>query len=152
MIRGKLTICLLASIFTLSTLCIAAEKQKVVVYGDNGYPPYSYLENDVPKGVYVDILQTAFSRMSDYEVTIEMKPWKRGVHLVKSGKVMALFPPYYSDERTLWMNFSEPILQEQVVVFGKADNLAGKSKWPEDFYNSKIGMNIFWRSYISTIP
>ena len=142
MIRTRLVFSLISLLlFSLSTFSVAAEKQKVVVYGDNGYPPYSYLENDIPKGVYVDILQTAFSRMANYDVTIELKPWKRGVNFVKTGKVMALFPPYFSDERTPWMLFSEPILQEQVVVFGKADKLAGKTQWPEDFYNSKVGLN-----------
>ena len=143
MARRTLILCLLFHllILNITSFCIAGPKQQVVVYGDSGYPPYSYLENNVPKGVYVDILQRAFSKMTDYEVTIKMKPWKRGINSVKNGSVIALFPPYYSDERTLWMSFSEPIIEEQVVVFGKAEKLAGKTKWPDDFYNSIFGMN-----------
>ncbi len=130
----------LASLLSLS-LSSAFAKQKVTVYGDSNYPPYSYEENKEVKGIYVDILKKAFSKMAEYDVEIKTLPWKRGIHYVKSGKAVALFPPYFSEERTLWMNFSEPILQEQVIVFGKASKLEGKIKWPEDFYNSKIGMN-----------
>lgn len=116
-------------------------KEQVVVYGDANYPPYSYEENGQPKGVYVDILTKAFSKMEAYDVSIQVRPWKRGIHFIKAGKVLALFPPYFKEERTLWMNFSEPILQEEVIVFGNAENLKGKTVWPEDFYGSKIGMN-----------
>lgn len=143
MIKQNSILCLVYCVFILSlcNLGIASSKQQVTIYGDNGYPPYSYEENGEPKGVYVDILKIVFSRMNDYDVKIELKPWKRCIHFIKNGKVLAFFPPYYSDERTLWVNYSEPILQEQVVVFGKPDKLQGKTKWPEDFYDSKIGMN-----------
>ncbi|SLM31235.1 conserved exported hypothetical protein [Desulfamplus magnetovallimortis] len=123
----------------LSGLCVA--KQQLTVYGDANYPPYSYEENGQPKGVYVDILTEAFSRMEAYDVTIEMRPWKRGIHMIKAGKVLALFPPYFNEERTLWMNYSEPILQEELIIFAKAEKLEGKSIWPDDFYGSKVGLN-----------
>lgn len=125
-------------LFTQSNLFA---KQPVVIYGDSNYPPYSYLENNKPKGVYVEILEMAFSKMKDYDVTIKCIPWKRGMTYVKNGTAMALFPPYYTKERTPWMLFSEPILEEQVVVFGKAKNLKGKNKWPEDYYGFKFGWN-----------
>ena len=39
------------------------------------------------------------------------------------------------------MSLSEPILNGEVVVFGKEDDFRGKEKWPEDFYGSKVGLN-----------
>jgi len=51
------------------------------------------------------------------------------------------FPPYYAEHREAWTEFSEPILQEQSVVFSKTVKLKGKTKWPEDFYNYIIGLN-----------
>ena len=39
------------------------------------------------------------------------------------------------------MALSEPILQEQVVVFGKEEDLRGRAKWPQDFFDSKLGLN-----------
>ena len=39
------------------------------------------------------------------------------------------------------MLFSEPILEEQVVIFGKAETLVERKKWPEDFLGLRAGMN-----------
>ncbi len=137
----KSILLLLAAIFILFTQGIGFAKQKVIVVGDTSYPPYSYLEDGQPKGIYVDILKSAFSRMPDYEVEIKMLPWKNGMNSVKTGKHVAIFPPYFTEERVPWMLFSEPILKEEVVVFGKAEKLAGKTQWPKDFYGNKFGLN-----------
>ncbi len=122
---------------------IANAAEKVLIYGDDGYPPYSYLDNDgkTPKGIYVEILRQAFTKMPEYEVEIKLYPWKRGLDMIQTGKGLAMFPPYFSEERESWMNLSEPILAERVMVFGTAEKLKGKSKWPEDFYGTKIGLN-----------
>nr|WP_321501153.1 transporter substrate-binding domain-containing protein [uncultured Dethiosulfovibrio sp.] len=114
--------------------------QKVVVYGDDGYPPYSYGEGRDVKGIYVDILKEAFSKMEGYDVEIKVLPWKRLLSELEAGKIMAGFPPYKVASRP-WMVYSEPILQENVVVFGLKSKMEGKTKWPEDFYGSRIGLN-----------
>jgi polar amino acid transport system substrate-binding protein len=138
---------LLVSILFSFFNSILFAKQEVVVYGDNSYPPYSYIEKGEPKGIYVDILKKAFSKMSNYKIKIKMIPWKRGIHYIKKGKAFALFPPYYTKERLLWMMFSEPILPEEIVVFGKDNNLKGKEKWPEDFFGYTIGVNSGFNLY-----
>lgn len=121
----------------------AGAAEKVTIYGDDGYPPYSYLDSatNTPKGIYVEILQRAFAKMPEYEVEIKLYPWKRGLDMIQTGKGLAMFPPYFSEERSSWMDLSEPILAERIMVFGTAEKLKGKSKWPEDFYGSKIGLN-----------
>lgn len=131
------------SIVLVCSLCFAgaAFSIEVTIYGDHSYPPYSYSDNKKPAGVYVEIIEKAFTRIEGYELTIEVVPWKRGIKYIKDGYGAALFPPYFSEERVPWMLFSEPILPETVVVFGKSEKLAGKTKWPEDFYGSTIGMN-----------
>ena len=125
----------------LLTSGVSQAKQQVLIYGDINYPPYSFEENGQPKGIYVSILRAVFSKMPDYEVTMEMIPWKRGLEYVKKGEAIAIFPPYYVEERTSWMILSEPILDEPVVIFGKKENLRSKVNWPEDFYGTRIGLN-----------
>jgi len=115
--------------------------QPVTIYGDINYPPYSFEEEGRPKGIYVNILGAVFARMPDYDVEIKMIPWKRGLEYVKKGEAVAVFPPYYVEERIPWMSHSEPILSEEVVVFGNEENLRGKTEWPDDFLGSKIGLN-----------
>jgi polar amino acid transport system substrate-binding protein len=128
-------------IFLLGTCVITCAKQQVTIYGDDAYPPYSYQENNRPKGIYVEILKHAFSEMPDYEVTIKMTHWNLGLSCIKRGECMALFPPYSVENRFPWMQLSEPILKEEIVVFGKIEKLKGKTKWPQDFLGSQIGLN-----------
>ncbi len=118
----------------------AIASQKVVVYGDDGYPPYSYRDGREIKGIYVNILREAFSRMDGYEVEIKTLPWKRLLGELEAGKIMAGFPPYKVASRP-WMVYSEPILQENVVVFGLKSKVEGKTVWPNDFYGSRVGLN-----------
>ncbi|WP_053005931.1 type 2 periplasmic-binding domain-containing protein [Kiloniella spongiae] len=51
--------------------------QKVVIFGDDGYAPFSYLEDNQPKGIYVNILNHVFTKLDGYDVTFQMLPWKR---------------------------------------------------------------------------
>lgn len=141
-IMKRIIIALFASTLLLfGNSAFAAEK--VVVYGDDSYPPYTYLDaaTKKPMGIYVEILQAAFAKMPDYEVTIELVPWKNALNKVETGTGLAMFPPYYNVERDAWMSYSEPLLAELIVVYGTEEKLKGKTKWPDDFYGSKIGLN-----------
>ena len=120
---------------------IVYARQQVTIYGDDNYPPYSFAENDQPKGIYFEVLKLVFAKMPDYAVQIKMISWKRGLSCIKRGACLAIFPPYFAEKRLSWMMLSEPILEEKVIVFGKAEKLKGKIKWPQDFLNYQIGLN-----------
>lgn len=116
----------------------------VTVYCDDNYPPYSYEESRKAKGLYVEILERAFSLMSGYKISIQPVPWKRGLKLLESGEGFALFPPYlHLKERPYIWPYSEPILKEEVVVMCREEVLSKISgtKWPEDYFGLKIGRN-----------
>lgn len=115
--------------------------QIVELSGDKGYPPYSYEENGIAKGVYVDILKKAFDKIEDYEVKFNMVAYKRAISMVKSGLTVAFFPPYYGKERIKWTKFSVPILAERTIVFSKREILKEKVNYPEDFYGMKVCLN-----------
>jgi polar amino acid transport system substrate-binding protein len=115
--------------------------QTVIIYGDKNYPPYSYLENGENKGIYVEVVKKAFKKMKDYTVIIKLGLWSEVFSKVKKGRGVGIFPPFFKKERTKILYYSEPLVQEQVVVFGTAKKLNGKTKWPEDFYNTNIGLN-----------
>ena len=61
--------------------------------------------------------------------------------LVKKGKAVGFFPPYYSKERTKWAKFSEPILAEKSSVYALSKTLKGKKRFPEDFYGMTVCLN-----------
>ncbi len=141
--RTTFLFCAVISIF-LSARGASAAITEVFVYCDDNYPPYSYGVDGKARGVYSAILNTAFSRMEGYRVTIIPIPWKRGLHYIKSGEGFAIFPPYYRPELRPYMwPYSAPILREELVVFCRQDVLAvtPRSKWPNDFFGLTIGQN-----------
>ncbi len=115
--------------------------QTVEILGDKSYPPYSYKEDGLAKGVYVDIIQAAVDKMPQYDVKFRMIAWKRSIALVKKGKAIGFFPPYYSKDRSRWSRFSEPILSEKSNVYALAKTLKGRSKFPEDFFGLTVCIN-----------
>ena len=115
--------------------------QIVELAGDKNYPPYSYEQNGIPKGVYVDILKSAFSKMKDYDIRFNMMAYKRAIAMTKQGTTVGFFPPYYGKERTAWTKFSEPILAERTVIFAKNDILKTKKNYPKNFYGLTACLN-----------
>ena len=115
--------------------------QTIELSGDMNYPPYSYKENGVAKGVYVDIINQAFSKMPNYNIKFNMMAYKRAIALTKKGKTVGFFPPQYSEERTSWTKFSEPILGETTIVFAKSETLKNKKNYPKDFYGTTVCLN-----------
>ena len=130
-----------ALLFLLLSVTTSFAVQKVVILGDNSYPPYTYVEKGEFKGLYVDMLNEVFSKMPDYDVTIEPASWRTGIAKVKSGEAIAIYPPYKTSKREPWMNFDAPLLQEQTVVWGQKEKLAGKNNWPEDFFGTTFVLN-----------
>lgn len=65
--------------------------QTVELSGDKNYPPYSYSENGIAKGVYVDILKSAFSKMPKYDLKLNMMAYKRAIKMTQDGKTVGFF-------------------------------------------------------------
>nr|WP_294863978.1 transporter substrate-binding domain-containing protein [uncultured Pseudogulbenkiania sp.] len=130
---------LAALLVTLS--CDAAEK--VVLYGDDSYPPYAYLEDGQFKGVYVELLQAAANRMAErYQLELVPTPWRRGLSMLESGEAFALFPPYRRAERTFIDTYSAPLYRERVVVVCNDRTMSKpRQRFPRDFGDVTIGVN-----------
>lgn len=128
-----------AFMFALSSPVLA---QDVVIYCDNNYAPYSYVEDGKVTGIYTDIFTKAFSRMTGYNVTIKPVPWKRGVKLMEEGKGFALYPPYYRPKVRPFMDYPVPVLDEGYsMMTNKTFAGGGETQWPEAYAGKKIGTN-----------
>jgi len=115
---------------------------QVTVVGDRNYAPYSYVQGDTAKGLYVDILTSAFKKLDSYQVIIEMIPWKRGLLKLESGSEFAIFPPYYSQQRPYLNYYSVPIYQEIVIPICRAEILKiARPNWPADYSGLTVGSN-----------
>lgn len=117
----------------------------VTILADDDYAPFSMKTLDgQPDGIYARILEEAFARLEGYDVQIKPVPWKRGLKDVRQGRALAIFPPYYWPKQRPYMApYSEPILNERVVVTCRSDVLADTQRpnWPEDYYGLTIANN-----------
>ncbi|MGI9434797.1 MAG: substrate-binding periplasmic protein [Geminicoccaceae bacterium] len=129
----------------LASFSIAQAKTPVVILADDDYAPFSMkASGGDADGLYFEILREAFSRLSNYEVTVRPVPWKRGLKEIQQGRAFAIFPPYFWPEQRPYMApYSEPILNERVVVACRNDVFddAPRTAWPEAYYGLTIANN-----------
>ncbi|MGF6120125.1 polar amino acid transport system substrate-binding protein [Janthinobacterium lividum] len=135
--------CLLAAACAMAAPGIAhAAPQTVILYGDDDYAPYSYVENGVFKGMYIDILRLAASAMPDYRLELQPRPWKRGLDALEKGQVFGLFPPGRKTERPYVQPYSAMLYRESVVLFcHDAVMRTPRTRFPADFAGLTIGVN-----------
>ncbi|HVK93676.1 MAG TPA: transporter substrate-binding domain-containing protein [Noviherbaspirillum sp.] len=135
---------ILCCILTGAFATAANSAEKVIIYGDDDYAPYSFVENGQLKGIYVDILKKAIEKMpSTYQIELQPVPWKRGLAELESGTGFGLFPPYMKKKERPYINpYSVPMLKEEVVLFCRDDVMASpRKKIPDDFTGLTIGVN-----------
>ena len=117
--------------------------ERVVLYGDENYPPYSFIQDGQFKGIYVEILRRAAEQLQpDYLVELAPISWKRGLLYLEQGTGFGLFPPGIKQERGYIHEYSVPLYQETVVVFCNANVMKTHPKqFPEDFQGLTMGAN-----------
>jgi polar amino acid transport system substrate-binding protein len=119
------------NIFILLIICqsiivpnlYAASVQRVTILADDSYPPYSFVDNDQLRGIYIDIIKAAAKLIEQhYKVKIDPVPWKRGLQGLEKGTSFALVPPYkHIKKRPYMWPYSVPIMKENVVAFCHKD-------------------------------
>jgi polar amino acid transport system substrate-binding protein len=132
-----------AAFSMLVALPSAHATELVVLYGDENYPPYSYIENREFVGIDVDILRMAAAKLAPaYHVELVPTPWKRGLAQLQNGTGFGLFPPGLKHERNYIDRYSTAILRESVVVFCNRMVMRNPRKnFPKDFAGLTIGIN-----------
>lgn len=136
----KIIISLLLLFFAFNILNVQAETL-VTVYTDENFAPYTYMAGSEVKGLYIDIMEKAFSRMDGYDVKIDAVPWKRALWYIETGEGFAVFAPYYRPaERPYISPYSIAFYEEMVVLFCREEVMnTPRKKWPEDFKGLVIG-------------
>jgi polar amino acid transport system substrate-binding protein len=128
----------------LLALSASAGEIEVEIYANQDYPPYSYREGGVVKGLYTEILQRVFERMEGYRVKITPLPWKRGLAYIEQGKGFAIYPLYHRPKQRPYIGtYSMPILDERVVLFCTGGVLSHSIRphWPQDYHGLTIANN-----------
>lgn len=125
----------------LMTLPVLAEDIKVTILVDDAYKPFSYKENNVAKGMYIDVLHTAFSRIQGFTVTMEPIPWQRGKHMMEKGAALGLAPAFFHGHDWPYLYpYSLPFYTETIIAVCGADILSTpRPNWPDDYIGLTIG-------------
>jgi len=119
----------------------------ILIFGDDSYPPYSYFEGGVQKGIYTDIIHRVDERLTDYEITIKAMPWKRALRKVKIGEISLFYPPYKRLKERPYMDYSVEILPETLSIFCRKElGLTRASRFPQDYKGLLMGENLGFSS------
>jgi len=132
-------------LFAIAMLCLSgsASAGPLVIYADDGYPPYTYVEQGRLTGIYTQIVQRALDSMPQYRAELRAVPWQRGISLLQAGKIFAMYPPYAMRAERPDLVYSVPLMTEHVVVFCHSGVAAQRRpvRWPEDYHGLRIGLN-----------
>ncbi|MET3121995.1 polar amino acid transport system substrate-binding protein [Oxalobacteraceae bacterium GrIS 2.11] len=137
---SKIFLCLCS----LGVFFAAHAAEKIVIYGDDDYAPYSYVEDGQFKGIYVNILQEAARQMAPgYLIDLQPIPWKRGLLDLERGRSFALFPPGRKSERAYIQPYSVALYRETVVLFC-TDKVMSRphANFPDDYLGLTVGVNL----------
>lgn len=110
--------CIMMFVF-YSTSALA---ETLFVCGNVDKPPKQWADKDGNlNGIWIDIMKAIDENMPNIEFKIALKPWKRSYKGGVNGDnaIMAMF---YNDERGEIFDFSEPVLEEKVVIVVKKGN------------------------------
>lgn len=119
----------------------------ILIFGDDSYPPYSYFEGGVQKGIYTDIIHRVDEKLAGYEITIKAMPWKRALRKVKNGEIPLFYPPYKRSKERPYMDYSVEILPETLSIFCRKDlGLTRESIFPQDYKGLLLGENLGFSS------
>jgi len=131
-------------IFIICIMALPAfgEKIDVTIYVDDAYKPFSYKGKDgQAEGIYINVLETAFSRMESFNVAIKPIPWKRGKHLMEMGDGFGLAPAFYHGHDWPYLHpYSLPFYTETITAVCTEKTLeTPRLNWPQDYLGLQVG-------------
>lgn len=100
----------------------ASDQRPLVFAGDANFQPLEYLENGVPEGINVEVLQ-ALSRAMGRRIEIRLMSWIKAQGMVLSGEADALTLMGRTEKREKLYDFSEPTLDMEFCFFVRTDDL-----------------------------
>jgi len=132
----------IAFILFLLGFSYKAIAQNVEIFVDDAYVTFSFKGPDgQAKGMYIDVLKTAFSRMKEFNVKILPIPWKRGKYLMENGKGFGLAPAFFHGHDWSYLYpYSLPFYTETIIAVCNENILKQKRPdWPKDYIGLRIG-------------
>jgi len=80
-------------------------QRKLLVVGDNSFPPFTIEENGEVTGIDLEVFGLVMERLGiEYEV--DLLPWNRALKLIEIGEADALLSAAYSDDRASFIDYT----------------------------------------------
>ena len=114
----KIIFCILAMIFFHSTV-LGSECKRITINGSDAWIPVSYREDARYIGIIPSIVNEIFTKMNIEIEVRDIKPWKRILFDLKSGKIDLLTGAYFNEERAKIYQYTDALMEEEIRVFVK---------------------------------
>jgi len=97
-------------------------KKKIIVGGDNHYPPYTFLDkNGKPQGLSTNLIRLVAKEM-DIELEFRFTGWGQAIKNLKNGETDVIIGIMYSEKRKNIFDYSIPHTTEYHAIFVRRDS------------------------------
>ncbi|HCY88564.1 MAG TPA: hypothetical protein DHV36_25740 [Desulfobacteraceae bacterium] len=139
--RHLFILCLLFQLIVAAWATPAAAEKPLVFVGDDHFPPYSWEEKGKISGIDVDIIRELWQRL-DIAITIRLAPWKRLIHMTRTGQCDGSFSLFHTRARESFAHyaFARPIhISRFPLFYRKGSDM--KFDTITDLFGKTIGVN-----------
>lgn len=121
-------------LLSMSALFSVVVQAATITAAQDPWAPFIQKDNANP-GVSVEIITEAF-KTQGHTVDFKIMPWTRALNEVKSGKVDVLIATWFTSDRTAFLKYSEPYLENSLKFikrkgdgfeYNGLDSLSGKT-------------------------
>ena len=129
------------TLFITITAPVFGADIEVAIHVDGDYRPFSFSDKGEAKGMYIDVLRIAFSRMKGFKVKMQPVPWKRGKKLMETGQGFGLTPAFFHGHDWPYLYpYSLPFYTETIIAVCQENVLKiPRNDWPQDYIGLSIG-------------
>ncbi|MCP4486640.1 MAG: amino acid ABC transporter substrate-binding protein [Gammaproteobacteria bacterium] len=124
----------------LSCFSVALHSETFNIVGDDDFPPFSFVDQKGQiTGIDVELLNEMAKRLH-ITINISLVPWKRLLHMTKSGAAKGSFALFKTPERENFALFTHPVHYSTYNLFTDK-NKTFKFETIKDLYGKRIGIN-----------
>ncbi|GGX39932.1 substrate-binding periplasmic protein [Saccharospirillum salsuginis] len=105
------------SLLVLLALVLGFAQADTITAAQDPWPPF--VQDQAEAGLSVDLVRAALEH-EGYEVEMTIMPWARAIDQVKNGNIDVLVATWYTEERTAYLRYSEPYMQNQLKFIKQA--------------------------------
>ena len=109
----------ISCLFLLSLASFVSTAETIRVFGYDSKPPKYYTEDNVNKGILVDIMAYAGKQMN-VEFEVDLLPWPRAVYMANKGNG-AILGFSITAERKKLFDYSDVVFWDEVYIVVKKD-------------------------------